>query len=68
MSFRRFDPEKALLAEIDLAAKKSVAMTNELIAASQAAVRAWKAAPYMFPHEVNVAMRRLDKLVGSPNR
>lgn len=64
MSHPRFDPERALLAEIELNAKKSIALTNELITASRNAVRAWKAASYMFPHELNVAMRRLDKLVG----
>lgn len=63
-----YNPERVMLAELELAAKRSVELTNLLIAASRDAVRAWKAAPYMFPHELNVAMQRLDKLVGCSDR
>lgn len=68
MSFRRFDPETALLAQIDLSTRKSVELTNELIAVSRRAVAAWKNQPVRSTHELNVAMRRLDKLVGCPDR
>lgn len=68
MSQRVFNPERAMLAELELAAKRSIGLTNELIAASRKAVAAWKDAPYRSTHELNVAMRRLDKLVGSPDR
>ena len=64
MSHPRFDPERALLAEIELNAKKSIELTNELIAATRDAVGAWKQQRWRSSNELCVAMRRLDKLVG----
>lgn len=63
-----YNPERVMLAELELAAKRSIELTNSLIAASRDAVRAWKDQPYNSSHELNVAMRRLDKLVGCRDR
>lgn len=64
MSRPRFNAERALLAEIEWDAKKSVALTNELIAACRFAVAAWRHEHRRCSHELCSAMRRLEKLVG----